>query len=567
MCSFLCSLVISVRFKSFQSRLSVRGFLTVFASVRPSPFVRHANRQNAISACQMSTNQSDDRHLISAVARVIMANAPKVSGAPPLPTDWSRCHSFIERKHRFCRQMKIPESNYCGYHHVHLQSDAADGSSATSKRRIPCPFDPSHDILEHQVEKHKKVCPKLTRQKEQETRPYYRQNINAGGHGETGSSKTTALCTSEWALHIAAKVLEIHQRLYNVAGMAATQTALGMTNDDIHKSIPMNDLSQPELVGGLPEAVQHFRIKSGGARHLHQQASLIGHLRRIGVLLPRPNESSTTIPEMEFLEMGAGRGMFGLLAAGVAAACGAPKVRLVLVERAGARSKADTVLRKAKESTTYMKLNNVDWSRIQCDLAHVHVPSILSSNQSGDCTAAVGDKRKEPTNSKRLVVVAKHLCGAGTDLALKSLVGMDVDACVMATCCHGVCCWDLYIGRNFLIQEFGDTQFGSQEFDLLRKWSAGTVSNSDIVEGEHHHADIDERDPCSVSAVVRALNLKCGIHGLGRACQRLLDGGRCDYMRNVLFPRTHDVEICHYVDPDVTPQNAILVARRRAVTA
>jgi tRNA:m4X modification enzyme len=500
-----------------------------------------------------------------------MANASKKTEAPPLPPDWTRCHSYIERKHRFCRQVRLPESNYCGYHqgHLNLCDAGVDGCSDTSKRRIPCPFDPSHDILEHQVEKHKKVCPKLTRQKEQETRPYYRHDINAGGHGEIGRSETMAtdLGTSKWAMRIAAKVLEIHQRLYSVEVTTATQGTLGMTNDDIQNAIPMNDLSKPELEGGLPEAIEHFRIKSGGARHLHQQASLIGHLRRIGVLLPHPNQVSTMMPEVEFLEMGAGRGMLGLLAAGVAAACGAPKVRLVLVERAGARSKADTVLRKAKTPTTYMKLHDVDWSRIQCDLAHVHVPSILSNSQTCACTAAVGDKRKEPTNCKQLVVVAKHLCGAGTDLALKSLQGLDVDVCLMATCCHGVCSWDLYIGRNFLIKEFGNTPFGSPEFELLRKWSTGTVANGDKSDGEHHHAEFDERDPCSVSAVVRALNLKCGINGLGRACQRLLDGGRCDYMRNVLFRHTHDVEICHYVDSDVTPQNAILVAKRRPITA
>ena len=491
-----------------------------------------------------------------------MASAPNKPSCPPsLPADWSRCHSYIERKQRFCRQVKLPESNYCGYHHGHHHG-ATNGINDASKRRIPCPFDPSHDILEDQVEKHKKVCPKLTRQKEQETRPYYRHNVNAGGHGEIGTTGRTAAGTSEWAQHIAVKVLEVYQRLFNSAGAMAAQTTLGITGDEIQNAISLNDLSKPELEGGLPEAIEHFRIKSGGARHLHQQASLIGHLRRIGVLLPCPNESSTLMPEVEFLEMGAGRGMLGLLAAGVAAACGAPKVRLVLVERAGARSKADTVLRKAKESTTYMKLRDVDWSRVQCDLAHVHVPSILSS-QSGDCVAAVGDKRKEPTKSKQLVVVAKHLCGAGTDLALKSLQGVDVDVCLMATCCHGVCDWDLYIGRNFLIQEFGDTPFGSPEFELLRKWSTGTVANCNKAGGEHHHVQIDERDPCSVTAMARTLNLKCGIHGLGRACQRLLDGGRCDYMRKVLFPGTHRVEICHYVDANVTPQNAIIVATKK----
>ena len=315
----------------------------------------------------------------------IMTEEQKQKQVPSLPDDWTRCHSYIERKHRFCRQLKLDESNFCGHH-------AADDDT---KRRIPCPFDPSHDILENQIEKHKKVCPKLTRQKEQETRPYYRQDINGGGYGGLGTPPTSSIASSEWAQHIAMQVLRIHQRLYGGGANGATQS---MTDSDIQNSIPMKDLSQPELESGLPTAVEHFRIKSGGTRHLHQQASLIGHLRRIGVLLPVPNTSSTNAPTVQFLEMGAGRGMFGLLAAGVAAACGAPKVRLIMVERAGARSKADTVLRKAKESTTYMKLHSVEWSRIQCDLAHIHVPSILTSN-SDDGTAAVGEKRKTSPNT------------------------------------------------------------------------------------------------------------------------------------------------------------------------
>jgi tRNA:m4X modification enzyme len=480
----------------------------------------------------------------------------KQEGPPPLPEEWTRCHTYIERKHRYCRQQKHLESNYCGYHQA----------PTDNRRRIPCPFDPSHDINEDQVEKHRKVCPKLTRQKEQETRPYYRQDINGGGYGELGSTTSTESSDDgnpEWAQQIAVKVLEIHQRLYG--GTTTKQASHTITKDDIHDAIPMKDLSQPEMDGGLPEAVEHFRIRSGGVRHLRQQASLLGHLRRTGVLLPTPNTSTPSAPHVEFLEMGAGRGMLGLVASGVAAACGAQTVRLTLVERAGTRSKADTVLRKAKESTSYMKLHTVDWSRIQCDLAHVDVPSILASS-SDDSAESVGEKRKAPPGAKQLVVVAKHLCGAGTDLALKSLRGLDVDVCLMATCCHGVCSWELFVGRNFLIQEFGDTSFGSAEFELLRKWSTGTVAHlkSADKDSEHQPAEIDDRDPCSVAAVVRSLNLKCGIQGFGRACQRLLDGGRCDYMRKVLFADTHDVELCHYVDADVTPQNAVLVAKKRS---
>jgi hypothetical protein len=95
--------------------------------------------------------------------------------------------------------------------------------------------------------------------------------------------------------------------------------------------------------------------------------------------------------------------------------------------------------------------------------------------------------------------------------------------------------------------------------------------------------------------------LPCGVQGLGRACQRLIDYGRCEYLNHVIFSKdsgppekdhnqidyddnnnndndnddvnntrnskrdhnTNPARLCVYVPPDVTPQNAILIARRR----
>lgn len=98
----------------------------------------------------------------------------------------------------------------------------------------------------------------------------------------------------------------------------------------------MEDLSYPDLNAGIVEAFRAHRDKAGGDRHVPQLASLVGHLRKLKVL---PREPTTTTPKGEltavtFLEMGAGRGMLGLTAAGVAAASGIP-TDLIMVERTG----------------------------------------------------------------------------------------------------------------------------------------------------------------------------------------------------------------------------------------
>jgi tRNA:m4X modification enzyme len=175
-----------------------------------------------------------------------------------------------------------------------------------------------------------------------------------------------------------------------------------------------------------------------------------------------------------------------------------------------------------------------------------------------------------------------------TDLALKSIVPVKdrVSACVMATCCHGVCNWNDYVGRDYLIsamQSHDDNfVFGDSEFNMLCVWSAGTVSDisdsagddvatkkgdDDNVEEENDHPSTCQfsHQPRQItfkaSELVASLGLQCGTRGLGRACQRMIDYGRLQFIRNDLFPQTsQSCDVVHYVSTDVTPQNAALVA-------
>ncbi|VEU38315.1 unnamed protein product [Pseudo-nitzschia multistriata] len=177
------------------------------------------------------------------------------------------------------------------------------------------------------------------------------------------------------------------------------------------------------------------------------------------------------------LEMGAGRGMFGLAAAGVANVCGA-NTHFFMLDRAGARSKADKAFRNIPKNVCtdkpYLKLDGIDWCRLCCDVSHVNLPVVLH--------------RDEKFKNAKIVVIAKHLCGAGTDLALKAIepIRQKVTGCLFATCCHGVCDWKHYVGRDILRgvmegEESNDEaskvpSFGPLEFDLLRRWSAATVA-------------------------------------------------------------------------------------------
>jgi len=204
-------------------------------------------------------------------------------------------------------------------------------------------------------------------------------------------------------------------------------------------------------------------------------------------------------------------------------------------------------------------------------------------------TNVIAEKKVGSLNSSNdtdIIVVAKHLCGCGTDYALKSMEVTNrvrkpstsastendtgptpssyVSLCVFATCCYGVCNWDDYVGRDTLMELF-QGNFSQKEFDTLTRWTTGTVlsccSSSD---GDHHKANINtgksdnnDRFGRAISQVVQKLNLSCGVHGLGRCCQRIIDYGRVVYIREVLgFPYA---DVIHFVDESVTPQNALLI--------
>lgn len=572
---------------------------------------------------------------------------------PEPPSDWTRCRSFMPNKRRFCRSSNLvpppPHSSheggkaiYCG-NHVHLydadvaspnnsgigsRGDDSEKKMGKKGKRIPCPIDPSHEVYESRLEKHLKICPAATRKQDDTALPYYQENINCGGYGhlegDNGNSagpptkRTRSNDTNDdagtttssdqkdravWAREMALQVLNAYDTLFlgdkytNTPELTPEriQHLLALTFDDLLSGIPTEDLADAEFNAGLQSTVSAQKIRTGGPKHLRQIGSLVGHLRQQQLL---PSMSGKTGDERRehidtVLEMGAGRGMTGLVAAGVLSAS-KDEAKLIMVERAGTRGKADTIIRRAieakkkrgdndgSENNKYLDLTNVQMTRIKCDLAHVHLPTALESvNKDGP-----------HPSQQNIVVVAKHLCGAGTDLALKSLqpISHRVAGCVFATCCHGVCNWTHYVGRDYLLELFANGNgeaFGEREFNLMKKWGAGSsvestsstgAASSDVAddkedEEEKHNTCDAEQDPSDypekLSSVVGDLGLACGTKGVGRACQRIIDYGRVEFMKHILFKEGKGSRVervttmKHYIDPDVTPQNALLCSTCR----
>ena len=525
--------------------------------------------------------------------------ATALTERPQPPVDWTRCHAYNNHKKRFCRQLKHSCSKeYCG-NHLHLQGN--------ERKRVKCPIDPSHYIFADSLDKHLKKCPKKVEQEQLAEKQFYRHDCNCGGHGELfrSSPRPHTTIDLESAQRLALRILHVHQATFHhqqaerddkLLSSAEDHCLLSLQEPDICAALPMADLSKPELDAGLSTATADYRIKTGGARHLHQQASMVGHLRRIGALESLDDnaagaDAAKSTSVRRILEMGAGRGMLGLVVAGVSAIH--RPTHLTMIERGSSRSRAEKSLRKAKafpehfsSSSQLLNITGVDFDRIKCDLAHLDMCTVCTNEKKTTVATPVTSVTDTDTSNavafagqdEEIIVLAKHLCGVGTDLALKSLepIKEKVSCCIMSTCCHGVCNWRDYVGRSYLmklmIHDIKLPCFEEKEFDLMRIWSSGTVWDGDVEAGynqrddgeeEHNKPTWSDNKDRNVASITQTLRLQCGPQGLGRACQRLIDFGRQEYLRNVIFSDAKDnSQMLYYVPAEVTPQNALLIAHR-----
>ncbi|KAI9094378.1 methyltransferase TRM13-domain-containing protein [Phlyctochytrium arcticum] len=281
---------------------------------------------------------------------------------------------------------------------------------------------------------------------------------------------------------------------------------------------------------------------SNDGKHPAQQASLLGHLDRLGLL------SNKNV----FLEFGAGKGE---LAHWIHGAVGDAS-RFVLIDRQNFRQKYD-------KNISNNPSNSVE--RIAMDIKDL------------DLT------KYEPLKGYPSVAASKHLCGAATDITLRCIGnymqgGGDVRGLVIALCCHQVCKFNMYSNRSFLDAESID----ENEFAficVMSTWavcgsktprakaaSADSITDPETtpsveddaeVEDEQHSLDLNAEDMAKDEDHWSGLSFT-DRETLGFQCKRILDYGRLDYVRNMGF----EADLLYYVGRDKSLENLALVARR-----
>ncbi|KAH9251413.1 histone H3-like centromeric protein hH3v [Batrachochytrium salamandrivorans] len=192
---------------------------------------------------------------------------------------------------------------------------------------------------------------------------------------------------------------------------------------------------------------------------------------------------------------------------------------------------------------------NAKWERVTLDIKDLYFRGI------------------EDVNQLPVVAVSKHLCGVATDLSLRCLSRYikdsaasspplpRLDGMVIALCCHQLCRYADYVNPDFLAV----CHISEGDFDLLvavSTWAlCGEQSGFGADTASKHSQNVSMADiaidaTCAEESVVGSNELLIDGSGgskehwsgmsfleresLGIICKRLLDIGRCDYVRNHL---------------------------------
>ena len=239
------------------------------------------------------------------------------------------------------------------------------------------------------------------------------------------------------------------------------------------------------------------------------------------------------------------------------------KPHLVMVERNGLRYKADKALREG----------DLGHDRIRMDIRHCYLPKlpVITENSS----------LREKSITPSVLLVAKHLCGLATDLAVSSVHSLFRNSedgtspggplfhgLAIATCCHHACSWEDYTGVDWLC---GSKGFTEREFNVMKQWSgwahtikptgvSATAADAPIAKAgddEDNEAFCCEHSAPVSASTIRPHNLSLqDLPAVGKMVKRIFDQGRVEYLRQ-LGLTAHQLQYC---EPSLSPECFMILA-------
>ncbi|KAM7276817.1 hypothetical protein ACFE04_018683 [Oxalis oulophora] len=444
----------------------------------------------------------------------------------------NRCKFWLPKKRRCCANTPLHDSVYCGNH-----NQRSDGEW------LPCPIDPSHNVLKDNLEGHIKRCPLLKQSQSLSLQPFYDKGINAGEE-ENEDETAVNVVTSEMKRNAVYKI--------------STTEFCGLIKkiESIHSSI-CKDISDSYKT---PEACNIWinremdRKIPFQKKHVVQQASILGNLEEFGVLKScvlgdqcvdekSSEQKGDGVPAV--VEFGAGR---GYLTQTLADCYGIKKV--FLVERNSYKLKADRSLRQ---------IENVVVERLRIDIEDLNLNGV------------------ESLRGVPFLAIGKHLCGPATDLTLRCCLKEQYNlynnkqssgnsylkGLAVATCCHHLCQWKHYISNQFILPNIYHFVEEFHTITWFTSWAVDAEHGSEVwdaMDGELNLQSIEKNEgdnsTSKVEDIVRSMS-PIERAALGFKCKQIIDVGRLMWIKECGI----ETELVKYVPPSKSPENHLLIAR------
>jgi tRNA:m4X modification enzyme len=215
-------------------------------------------------------------------------------------------------------------------------------------------------------------------------------------------------------------------------------------------------------------------------------------------------------------------------------------------------------------------------------------------SDASSLTTAVGLSRN-PQSGKKVVIVAKHLCGVATDMAIRSLsayrcidstttLSPQARGLAIATCCHHACIWEDYVGQDWLRTAGG---FSKAEFNVMKIWcgwahtlrtcierrnnamsnagSNSSANDDDVVDGTNTETAAEPVehvvDTIKLNAIIRPENVSYeDMSRIGLMSKRILDQGRVNFLQQYYQFEASQHQFC---SPSLSPECVVIVGRHK----
>ncbi|KAJ2594488.1 tRNA:m4X modification enzyme, partial [Coemansia sp. RSA 1721] len=500
------------------------------------------------------------------------------------------------KKNRYCPFATKSNSKYCGEHMVGKQSNLLDANANVPNTRVPCPYDPSHSVDLHKLKRHMAA---LCNARPPEIWPTYTApdcNVALLPPGYTHDSfeeagalwkeeglgkadprlmlkpgdltymSATSRVFSDWAPP-EASTSQKHEKqpldrqsverllkpvvlsyLRSVEELSAESDAEQCSLSELLIRVRCSEEFPTDVRSH--SALDHKRLIKANQKHAQQQASIVGHLEKRGLLDSK----------YAFIEFGSGKGELSVYVHAAAVAANpdtAPDSHVYLVDRKVFRQKfkadqQDNGVQKTQDHRD----SSQQLERINIDIRDFDLASLEGLRATDPLT---GNPVLRP-----IIAYSKHLCGGATDLTLKCLeryqqAGGHIAGVAIALCCHHACRYSMYVDHEYLSTAVASHSTESSQwshdqrsdFRHLASMTGWAINLPPPVSpGSAFEKD---SEPAHYSGLSYAQRV-CA----GHAVKRFLDIGRVRFVRRQLG--MDDAELVYYTLRTTSPENLALFA-------